>query len=58
MRIDPDGYLHRLWQNNPETLEDCAAAVLARARQLSDTDWQMRALLKKARLPRLAKALG
>jgi len=35
-----------------------ASSVLAEARRLSAADWHMRALLKKARLPRLAKALG
>ena len=39
-------------------LEAAATRVLAEARRLSDADWQMRPLLKKARLPRLAKALG
>jgi hypothetical protein len=35
-----------------------AAQVLATARHLSAREWEMRPLLKKARLPRLAKALG
>ena len=56
-RADPDAFLLGLWQGNPEAMEHVAEAVLAEARRLSEGDWEMRALLKKARLPRLAKAL-
>mgnify|MGYP003644789755 FL=1 len=56
-RIDPDSYLHGLWLDSPTAIEDAAAMVLAEAQRLSGQDWQMRPLLKKARLPRLAKAL-
>ena len=57
-RADPDSYLHGIWQATPELVASVAEAVLQEARRLSGEDWQMRALLKKARLPRLAKALG
>ncbi|WGW02729.1 RSP_2648 family PIN domain-containing protein [Tropicibacter oceani] len=57
-RADPDSFLFGLWQANPEALAHVGAAVLAEARRLSGEDWQMRPLLKKARLPRLAKALS
>ncbi len=57
-RSDPDAFLQGLWQANPEALQHVGDAVLAEARRLSGEDWQMRALLKKARLPRLAKALS
>ena len=57
-RADPDSYLHGIWQATPELVAPVAEAVLQEARRLSGEDWQMRALLKKARLPRLAKALG
>ena len=56
-RADPDAFLLGLWQGNPEAMEHVAEAVLAEARRLSEGDWEMRALLKKARLPRLAKAI-
>ena len=39
-------------------IEKVAVQVLAEAERLSGKPWQMRALLKKARLPRLAKALS
>jgi predicted nucleic acid-binding protein len=57
-RADPDGFLHGIWQAQPGLVTDVAGGVLSKARRLSEGDWQMRPLLKKARLPRLAKALG
>ncbi|MBE0454094.1 MAG: PIN domain-containing protein [Roseovarius sp.] len=57
-RADPDAVLHGIWQAQPVLVAGVAAEVLTKARRLSDHDWQMRPLLKKARLPRLAKALG
>jgi predicted nucleic acid-binding protein len=56
-RDDPDGFLLGLWHDFPDSIEAVAAAVLAEARRLSGEDWTLRALLKKARLPRLGKAL-
>lgn len=57
-RADPDAFLHGIWQAQPAMVGDVATQVLATARHLSARDWEMRPLLKKARLPRLAKALG
>lgn len=57
-RADPDSFLLGLWQADPERVSPVCGAVLAQARRLSGEDWQMRALLKKARLPRLGKALA
>jgi len=57
-RADPDGFLHGIWQAQPGQVAAVAEGVLAKARHLSKDDWEMRPLLKKARLPRLAKALG
>lgn len=56
-RIDPDHFLTRLWQDHPSKITNVAENVLRTARELSGEAWDMRALLKKARLPRLAKAL-
>ena len=56
-RADPDTFLLGHWQAQPDLVEDAAHTVLAEARRLSGEDWQGRALLKKARLPRLAKAI-
>lgn len=57
-RADPDAFLHGIWRARPDLVAGAAETVLARARRLSAGDWEMRALLKKARLPRLARALG
>ena len=57
-RDDPDSFLMALWAGAPEAVEETCIQVLYTARQLSGEDWQMRALLKKARLPRLAKAVA
>lgn len=57
-RVDPDGYLHSIWQDDPKSVEAVATQVLKQARALSGEEWEMRPLLKKARLPRLAKALS
>ncbi|NHQ73487.1 PIN domain-containing protein [Roseovarius gahaiensis] len=57
-RADPDSFLHGLWQAQPDLVQAVAEEVLAEAIRLSGKEWQMRPLLKKARLPRLAKALS
>ncbi len=57
-RMDPDGLLYGFWLENPADIGDVAASVRATAQALSGKDWTLRALLKKARLPRLAKALS
>jgi predicted nucleic acid-binding protein len=57
-RFDPDGVMMRFWQDCPEGIADLGAEVLAQARALSGADWDMRRLMKKARLPRLGKALA
>ncbi|MEL7259348.1 MAG: PIN domain-containing protein, partial [Pseudomonadota bacterium] len=57
-RADPDGFLIGLYEAQPDVIRDVAQNVLTKARALSQDDWQMRPLLKKARLPRLGKALG
>lgn len=57
-RIDPDSFLYDLWLKDAHLIEDVAEDVRKVACQLSGDEWQMRPLLKKARLPRLAKALA
>ncbi len=57
-RVDPDRYLHGIWQAQPDVMQAVSGTVLAEAIRLSGPDWTVRTLLKKARLPRLAKALG
>ncbi|MFC4668203.1 RSP_2648 family PIN domain-containing protein [Seohaeicola nanhaiensis] len=57
-RADPDAFLFGFWQADPEGMRGVAQAVLDEARRLSGEPWEMRALMKKARLPRLGKALA
>lgn len=56
-RIGPDALLHDLWLRDPEGIAALAERVLAEANRLSGGGWELRPLLKKARLPRLGKAL-
>lgn len=57
-RADPDGFLLGLWTAAPEAVSDAVAEVVAEARRLAGAELEARALLKRARLPRLAKALA
>ncbi|MFK7753738.1 MAG: RSP_2648 family PIN domain-containing protein [Sedimentitalea sp.] len=57
LRVDPDTHLLHAFQANPDTIKAVGTTVLGEANRLSGQEWEMRALLKKARLPRLAKAL-
>ena len=57
-RADPDSFLLGHWQAEPERVASVCGDVLNEARRLSAKNWEMRALLKKARLPRLAKAVA
>lgn len=56
-RSDPDAFLLGFWQASPQVVEHVCQQILTQARALSGKDWTMRPLLKKARLPRLAKAV-
>ena len=56
-RIDPDLMLLGLLDRDRPAMERVTAAVAAEATRLSGAEWTVPALLKKARLPRLARAL-
>ena len=56
-RREPDGLLWELWSHTPEPVAKIAEAVRAEAERLSGAPQSMRSLLKRAKLPRLAKAL-
>ena len=58
LRIEPDRFLCDCLDASPDVVMLVAEAVLAEARRLSGEPWEMRALMKKARLPRLGKALA
>ena len=57
-RSDPDAFLTGIWEARPELVGAVAQEVLAEANRLSGRSWQIRALMKKARLPRLGKVLA
>ena len=57
-RIDPDTFLMQQWSAHDHALRAVAEDVLADANRLSGTQWDMRRLMKKARLPRFGKALA
>jgi hypothetical protein len=56
-RNDPDALLCGFAEADPAAMQNAVGTVLATANDLSDTPWTARALLKKARLPRLGKRL-
>ncbi|NOX72840.1 MAG: PIN domain-containing protein [Alphaproteobacteria bacterium] len=58
LRRDPDGFVFDLWQDNPAVISKVCEDVRLRAEVLSGQPQPLRALLKKARLPRLGKALA
>jgi predicted nucleic acid-binding protein len=53
----PDPFLLSFLEESPEAVIAVASRVLGEAERLSGEDWTIRALMKKARLPRLGKAL-
>ncbi|AXX98180.1 RSP_2648 family PIN domain-containing protein [Profundibacter amoris] len=57
IRRDPDGLLREMLIENPDVVGDVAEKVRQTAERLSGQNWDMRKLMKKARLPRLGKAL-
>ena len=57
-RRDPDSLMHEIWTQSPEAVSEVADRVLSEANRLFGESWTIRPLLKKARLPRLAKALA
>lgn len=57
-RIEPDGFLYDLWLQDPNGIAEVGQRVLDQANAMNGGGWQMRALMKKARLPRLGKALA
>lgn len=56
-RRDPDGFLWELWSHNPDKVDAVIKAVHATAERLSRQAQPLRPFLKRAGLPRLAKAL-
>lgn len=57
-RTDPDNFLLGIFKAQPEMVSGVVEKVRMEAERLSGKPWDIRSLLKKARLPRLAKALS
>ncbi len=57
-RIGPDALLRDCWAADPDGVGAVCESVRREASRLSGQPWEMRPLLKKARLPRLAKAVA
>ncbi|NHB77317.1 RSP_2648 family PIN domain-containing protein [Rhodobacter calidifons] len=57
-RRDPDGFLWELQSRHPEAMAGIVEAVRAKAEAISGQPVALKALLKRARLFRLAKAMG
>lgn len=56
-RSDPDAFLLGAHDAQPDLVREVAEQVLSEAQRLSGPEWTLRSLMKKARLPRLGKAL-
>jgi predicted nucleic acid-binding protein len=56
-RHDPDGFLWQLWSHHPQAVGQVVAQVHASAERLSGGPLALKALLKRAQLPKLAKAV-
>ncbi|MFO1202691.1 MAG: PIN domain-containing protein [Tabrizicola sp.] len=57
-RRDPDGFLWELQSRHPDIMARIVEAVRAKAEAISGQPVPLKALLKRAKLYRLAKALG
>lgn len=57
-RRDPDGLLWEFHSHAPEVVEGVVGRVLARASALAGQEISLKSLLKRARLNRLARAMG
>lgn len=56
-RFDPDGFLFGLYHDDPVSVAGVVETVRRKAEALSGAEWTARGLMKKARLPRLGKAV-
>lgn len=54
----PDAFLHDLWLQAPDLIAQVATRVHATAQSLAGQPLDLRTLMKRARLPRLGKALA
>lgn len=57
-RRDPDGFLWELWSGDPVAVAAAVRAVHAEAERLAGQPVSLKAMLKRVKLNRFAKALG
>ena len=57
-RRDPDGFLWEMWSHDPDRTGAALERVRARSEAMAGTPVALRPLLKRAKLTRLARALG
>ena len=57
-RRDPDGFLWELWSDDPDAVSGVVRAVHATATRMAGQDIALKSLMKRAQLPKLAKAMG
>jgi len=57
LRDSPDLFLRAFCDTHPDVMHEVVERVRREAERLSGQDWPLRKLMKKARLPRLGKAL-
>ncbi|MEO6300250.1 MAG: PIN domain-containing protein [Paracoccaceae bacterium] len=57
-RRDPDSLLWELWSGQPDKVAKVVTEVHATAERMAGQDLPLKALLKRAQLPKLGKALG
>lgn len=56
-RRDPDGFLWELWSHHPDAVTAAVDRVHARAEQMAGAEVSRKGMLKRGRLPRLAKVV-
>ena len=57
-RRDPDGLLWQIWSHHPGQVADVVRRVHATAEQIAGAAMALKSLMKRAQLPKLAKAMG
>ena len=57
-RRDPDGLLWQIWSDHPDEVAAVVAGVQATAERLAGQALPLKALLQRAQLPKLAKAMA
>ena len=57
-RRDPDGLLWELWSHHPKAVQDVVRRIHGTAQDMAGAEIALKSLMKRAQLPKLAKAMG